>query len=190
MEPVRPSEAKIEISSSRVTKISFSQFTAKVKVLELRVLYSAYINMLIAVRLSLSGSLYDLQKRRYDFSAFAKRAWPKNAQNRKISFGIQSYFDQSIIISHLRSFQHSYLKCSKRLFWRPWRLHYQSAVIIWPMTDSSLPILHSNTHLTAYSKALNVWLSNIRGSCIFTPSMCSELIDKIKVHRTCSCFCL
>ena len=117
-------EAKIEILSLRVTKISFSQFTAKVKVLELRVLYSAYINMPIAVRLSLSGSLYDLQKRRYDFSAFAKRAWPKNAQNRKISFGIQSYFDQSIIISHLRSFQHSYLKCSKRLFWRPWRLYY------------------------------------------------------------------
>ena len=76
MEPVRPSEAKIEISSSRLTKISFSQFTAKVKVLELRVLYSAYINMPIALRLSLSGSLYDLQKRRYDFWEFRERAWP------------------------------------------------------------------------------------------------------------------
>ena len=67
---------KIEILSLRVTKISFSQFTAKVKVLELRVLYSAYINMHIAVNLRLSGSLYDLQKRRYDFWEFRERAWP------------------------------------------------------------------------------------------------------------------
>ena len=108
----------------RVPKKGFLWFSQKVKVLGHMFLHKSNINVLIPVRLSPSGSLYDLHKRRYDFSAFAKRAWPKNGQNWKISFGIQSYFDQSIILSYLRSFQHSYLKCSKRVFWRPWRLHY------------------------------------------------------------------
>ena len=51
--------------------IGFSQINRKWKVLELKFVISANINLYIAVILSPRTSLYDLQKRRYDFRCFA-----------------------------------------------------------------------------------------------------------------------
>ena len=61
-------------------------------VLRLKFVHSAHINMDIAVSLSPSGSLYDLQKRRYDFWEFRERAWPVDRENAKITLGIQANF--------------------------------------------------------------------------------------------------
>ena len=64
MESLRPSEAELEFSVIASRENSFSRFTRKRKVLELRVVISANINSGIAVILSLKWGLYDLQKLR------------------------------------------------------------------------------------------------------------------------------
>jgi len=58
MEFIRPSEAELEILIIALCENSFSRFTRKRKVLELRVVISANINLGIAVILSLKWSLY------------------------------------------------------------------------------------------------------------------------------------
>ena len=64
MESLRPSEAELEFSVIASCENSFSRFTRKRKVLELRVVISANINSGIAVILSSKWGLYDLQKLR------------------------------------------------------------------------------------------------------------------------------
>ena len=55
-----------------------------------------------------------------------------------------------------------------------WLTLNQSAFSIWPMTDSSFAVLHSNTHtLTLCRNALERQFPNIRGYIIFTPAMCT-----------------
>ena len=54
-----------------ITGFSFLQITRKRKVVELRVVISANINMHIASNLSPKTSHYDLQKRKYDFAKIA-----------------------------------------------------------------------------------------------------------------------
>jgi len=53
------------LSRLHATKISFSRFTPKIKVIELRFVHSTNINLHIAVNLHPSGSLYNPQKPRY-----------------------------------------------------------------------------------------------------------------------------
>ena len=62
MESLRPSEAELEFSVIASCENSFSRFTRKRKVLELRVVISANINSGIAVILSSKWSPFDLQK--------------------------------------------------------------------------------------------------------------------------------
>ena len=64
----------------------FSRFTRKWKVVELRVVISANINMLIPVILSLKPSLYDLQKLRYEFlsAAIHENGFSRFTQKRKV----------------------------------------------------------------------------------------------------------
>ena len=70
------------ITLNRDTPSSFSRFTQKVKLLELRDVITAQINLHIPVRLSPRTSLYDLQKSRYVFISGrpielpVKKAWP------------------------------------------------------------------------------------------------------------------
>ena len=68
MESLRPSEAELEFLIIASCENSFSRFTRKRKVLELRVAISANINMHIPVILSPKSSLYDLQRPKYDFA--------------------------------------------------------------------------------------------------------------------------
>jgi hypothetical protein len=82
-------------------------------VLRLKFVHSAHINMDIAVSLSPSGSLYDLQKRRYDFWEFRERAWPVDRENAKISLGTQANFVLNIKMPILANFQHSEYNCNK-----------------------------------------------------------------------------
>ena len=63
--------------------------------------------MLIAVNLSQSGSLYDLQKQRYDFWEIREKSWPYDRENAKISLGIEANFVLGIKMNILRNFQHS-----------------------------------------------------------------------------------
>ena len=61
---------------------SYSRFTRKQKVIELRVVKSVNINMPIPVILSLKSSLYDLQKLRYEFSMAEKITRDENGFSR------------------------------------------------------------------------------------------------------------
>ena len=69
MESLRPSEAELEILVIASCENSFSRFTRKRKVKELRLVISATanINSGIAVILSPKSSPYDLQKRSWNF---------------------------------------------------------------------------------------------------------------------------
>ena len=67
MESLRPSEAELEILVIASCENSFSRFTQKRKVLELRLVINANINSGIAVILSPKSSPYDLQKLSWNF---------------------------------------------------------------------------------------------------------------------------
>ena len=71
--------------------IVFSQINRKWQVLELKFVISANINLYIAVILSPKTSLYDLQKRRYDFRCFAISRAKKSCDTMMFPQGWQNY---------------------------------------------------------------------------------------------------
>ena len=74
------------LRKSRTCKNAFSRFRRKRRVVELRVVVSANINMHIPVILSLKPSLYDLQKLRYEFlsAAIHENGFSRFTQKRKV----------------------------------------------------------------------------------------------------------
>ena len=74
------------LRKSRTCKNAFSRFRRKRRVVELRVVISANINMPIPVILSLKPSLYDLQKLRYEFlsAAIHENGFSRFTQKRKV----------------------------------------------------------------------------------------------------------
>ena len=104
MESLRASEAELEISIIASRENSFSRFTRQRKVVELRVVISANINLGFAVILSPKWSLYDLQKLRYGF-----------CDNRNMAENGFSRFTRKRKVIELRALLHKSAKLGHRV---------------------------------------------------------------------------